>query len=63
MLCPKVSIAWKFVLVDYLGILYSLLLSSMQVVSAEMGHNEDRAEKLVVDILTCEDVSDAQQVG
>lgn len=35
----------------------------MQMVSAEMGHNEHRAEKLVVDILACEDVSDAQQVG
>lgn len=33
------------------------------MVSAGMGHNEHRAEKLVVDILACEDVSDAQQVG
>lgn len=33
------------------------------MVLPEMGHNEHRAEKLVVDILACEDVSDARQVG
>ncbi|KAK1375721.1 Chromatin remodeling complex subunit [Heracleum sosnowskyi] len=33
-----------------------------EMVSAEMGRNEHRAEKLVVDILACEDISNAQQV-
>ncbi|XP_074326394.1 protein CHROMATIN REMODELING 4-like isoform X2 [Apium graveolens] len=32
------------------------------MVSADMGHKEHRTKKLVVDILACEDVSDAQQV-
>ncbi|KAK1395066.1 hypothetical protein POM88_014122 [Heracleum sosnowskyi] len=32
-----------------------------EMVSAEKGHNEHRAEKLVVDILKCGDVSDRQQ--